>query len=237
MNNIKLEDDFYTYINHDWLIKTKIPDSHKRWGMFTSLDDTTQRKIVMLILKNDGILKMLYKQLYLNNNTNVIMILKLFMDYIVSSDNRCRLHKRIMKLNLFIGINDIVTWHIMSDYNNANRNILHLSSGGLGLPDRDYYFLEDKKHIRDEYIKFIDRYMKQINKYYPFTINAYTIFNIEKKLAEKSYTKVESRDTKKLNNIMLYDDFIKTYPNLEFINLLFKKANITPQEINITKQY
>ena len=76
--------------------------------------------------------------------------------------------------------------------------------------------------------------MKQINKYYPFTINAHTIYNIEKKLAEKTYTKVESRDPKKLNNIMLYDEFIKSYPNLKFIRLIFKNANVTPDKINIT---
>lgn len=234
MNRIKLEDDFYTYINQDWLNKTKIPDSYKRWCMFTSLDITTQQKIVMLILNNNGMLKMLYKQLYLNNNTNADIILKLLMDYIISSKNNCKLYERIMKLDFFIGINNIIRWYVMSDYNNANVNILHLTSGGLGLPDRDYYFLEDKKHIREAYIVFIDKYMKQINKYYPFTINAHTIYNIEKKLAEKTYTKVESRDPKKLNNIMLYDEFIKSYPNLKFIRLIFKKANVTPDKINIT---
>ena len=234
MNRIKLEDDFYTYINQDWLNKTKIPDSYKRWCMFTSLDITTQQKIVMLILKNNGMLKMLYKQLYLNNNTNADIILKLLMDYIISCDNIFLLHERIMKMNLFIGINNIITWNVSSDYNNANINILHLTSGGLGLPNRDYYFLENKKHIREEYIRFIGKYMKQINNYYSFTINAHTIYNIEKKLAEKTYTMVESRDPHKLNNIMLYNDFIKMYPNLSFIKILFKKAKVTPEKINIT---
>jgi endothelin-converting enzyme/putative endopeptidase len=189
----------------------------------------------MLILKNDDKLKMLYKQLYINNNNNnVVMILKLFIDYIVSSKNKCKLYERIIKLDLSIGINNIINYYVNSDYNNSNMNILHLTSGGLGLPDRDYYFLEDKKHIREEYIRFIDRYIKHINKYYPITVNAHTIFNIEKKLAEKTYTMVESRDPKKLNNVILYDNFIRMYPNLSFINIIFNKANVTPEKINIT---
>ena len=37
----------------------------------------------------------------------------------------------------------------------ADYTILTLSQGGLGLPDRDYYFDEDKEEKRAKYIEYI----------------------------------------------------------------------------------
>ena len=56
-----------------------------------------------------------------------------------------------------------MTWNIgspyyfsvYSDFDDANMNILHLFTGGLGLPDRDYYTLESKQKEREEYKKFL----------------------------------------------------------------------------------
>ena len=48
---------------------------------------------------------------------------------------------------------------------NANFTIAHLSQKGLGLPDRDYYFDEDKAEIRSKYLQYIEQVFQLLGKY------------------------------------------------------------------------
>ena len=41
------------------------------------------------------------------------------------------------------------------DAKNSSLVVMYMSTGGLGLPDRDYYFLEDKEEIREKYKNYI----------------------------------------------------------------------------------
>ncbi|MBK7692177.1 MAG: hypothetical protein IPJ31_14090 [Bacteroidetes bacterium] len=55
------------------------------------------------------------------------------------------------------GASPLYDMYIGQDLMNSDKNRLYLSQGGLGLPDRDYYFNTDTrtKTIRDEYLKHI----------------------------------------------------------------------------------
>ena len=36
--------DFYNFINNEWLAKTQIPDDYERWCMFTILNEENKKK-------------------------------------------------------------------------------------------------------------------------------------------------------------------------------------------------
>jgi predicted metalloendopeptidase len=95
----------------------------------------------------------------------------------------------------------------------TKQNILHLKSGGLGLPDRDFYFIDSKKEIRNNYKKFISEY----GSLFDIKLNSDNIFNLEIKLAEKIHNKLQKRDPEINNNISSYTDFININPNLDFL--------------------
>src|SRR5205085_12638589 len=63
-----------------------------------------------------------------------------------------------------IGCNPLVSIAVYQDEKNSERYALHLEQGGIGLPNRDYYFNNDSrtKNIRTEYIKHVANTFKLI---------------------------------------------------------------------------
>lgn len=249
MDNINLGDDFYTYINKIWLENTVIPPEYSRWGSFNILQKENEKKLLDILQKGKtSKLTVLFNQsMYSQPIDNMaIKLLNTFISYIKNSTNNISLFRKAMKLYLMSFITLPISIEIIPDYNNSMMNILHLSSNGLGLPDRDYYFLPDKENIRNSYIEFINDYTMEFNRYlskpYIFFIQQYiptleinsdVIFNIEKKLAEKTFTMVEKRDPNRQNNVMDWDDIIVIAPNLSFIKKIFKKGRVKPGKVNI----
>lgn len=93
---------------------------------------------------------------------------------------------------------------------NSNFTIATISQSGLGLPDRDYYFDEDKSEIRDKYRQYIADVFKLLGKhgYRDYQTPSYIdnqdfycelaekVFNLERKLAASFLTRTQKRDPK-----------------------------------------
>jgi putative endopeptidase len=221
--------DFYSYVNKDWLEKTIIPEGHSHWGTFAILEENNKKMVKELLEKSDNIASIIYKQ-FLNKNSkeDLFIVQRIFYNIDIQT-NKNNLFNYMFLLHITFNIKFCLFVDISSDLDNANFNILHIDSSGLGLPDRDYYFLDNKKDIRDKYKIFIENYSKLFNQ----NIDVNNIYNIEKLLASNTYTKVENRQPELLNNPIFFNDFIKKYNNLSFIKIIFDKLNITPNKMNI----
>ena len=221
--------DFYSYVNKDWLEKTIIPDGHSHWGTFAILEENNKKMVKDLLEKSDNIASIIYKQFFTKNSKEDLFIVQRIFYNIDIQTNKNNLFNYMFLLHITFNIKFCLSVDISSDLDNANFNILHIDSSGLGLPDRDYYFLDNKKDIRDKYKIFIENYSKLFNQ----IIDVNNIYNIEKLLASNIYTKVENRQPELLNNPIFFDDYIKKYNNLSFIKIIFDKINITPNKMNI----
>lgn len=221
--------DFYSYVNKDWLEKTRIPDGHSNWGTFSILEENNKNMVRDLLEKSNNIASILYKQFFIKNNREDLFIVQRIFYNIDIQTNKLNLFNYILLLHITFNIKFCLSIDVSSDLNNANFNILHIDSSGLGLPDRDYYFLDSKKDIRDKYRIFIEIYSKLFNQ----NLDVNNIYNIEKLLASNTYTQVENRQPELLNNPIMFNDFIKKYNNLFFIKSIFKKFNVIPNKINI----
>ena len=84
------------------------------------------------------------------------VIQKIF-DQINSSLTIDSLFEKIIDLDINFGFLIPINSVVQPSLKDSNLNILHISSGGLGLPDRDYYFVDSKENIRSEYLKFITK--------------------------------------------------------------------------------
>jgi len=254
--NIKINNtcgnNFYNFVNNEWLQSTIIPDDYQKWGVFQLLEKKTNEQIKQLIETNvdsidfvnsvDSInnkynnflkIKTLYAQsnniIHRNDSTNWA-----FINDIIQNVNACtniqELFKLLSEYDIQFGINLPINFIIQSNFKNAQENILHLTPGGLGLPDRDFYFIDSKKEIRTKYIEFIKEYGLLFN----IKFDSKSIFNLEKTLAEKVHNKIEKRNPELINNISSYNEFINVNPNLLFCFKLFEKINKIPGIINIT---
>ena len=234
--------DFYNFINNKWLQSTIIPDDYQKWGVFQLLEKKTNKQINKLIKNNknnkindNNFLKIqtLYSQsnnIKERNNPNNYKIINDIITNISICTNIQELFSLASNYDLEFGINLPINFIIQSNFKNAQENILHLTSGGLGLPDRDYYFIDSNEKIRNEYIKFIKAYGLLFN----IEFDSVGIFNFEKVFAEKAHNKIQKRDPELINNISSYNEFISLNPNLLFCFNLFNKVNKSPGIINIT---
>jgi putative endopeptidase len=93
------------------------------------------------------------------------------------------------------------------DFENSDKVIGFAVAGGLGLPDRDYYFKDDEKskEIRARYVEHVARMLELLGDPTPAaTAAAATIMRIETALAGATLTRVEQRDPYKLFNKVGY---------------------------------
>ena len=92
---------------------------------------------------------------------------------------------------------------VFPDLNDSSINAPYISQGGLGLPDRDYYVLQDEKskERRQQYVDHITRMMQYINYSEADAKKAAEmILRVETKLAEPQLDKTQSRNISNFNN-------------------------------------
>ena len=238
-DNSNCGDNFYNYINDEWINNTEIPHDNQRWSVFQMLQDETNDKI-KLLLESPTLdseyhkISIIFKQAQnedARNDSRNYDIIKYLIDKITSTTNVSDLFNLIMDYELQFNLLMPFGFAIQSNLKNASDIILHITSSGLNLPDRDYYLIPEKEHIIIKYKKFIKDYLKLFDLE---LFNYDDIIKLEKQLAEKTYTKVQKRNPDLQNNLTTYSELIAKYPNLTFIEKIFIKAQKTAGIINIT---
>ena len=103
----------------------------------------------------------------------------------------------------------------LPDPNNPAMNTLYVGTGGMGLPDRDYYLLDKYKPQRDAYRAYIERTLALVD-----TPNAAAtadgILAFETDIAKLSWDKTDLRDIDKLNNMMTEAELAAYAPGFDW---------------------
>jgi endothelin-converting enzyme/putative endopeptidase len=102
-----------------------------------------------------------------------------------------RLHLETGSSGFFFGLGS------NQDFSDSSKVITFATSGGLGLPDRDYYTKDDERsqEIRAKYVAHITRTMQLIGESPEAAAkSAATVMAIENALARATLTRVEQRD-------------------------------------------
>jgi putative endopeptidase len=114
------------------------------------------------------------------------------------------------------------------DYRDANQVIAEADQGGLGLPDRDYYFKDDPKSVdlRKAYVAHVQKMFALLgDKPDAAAAEAQTIMRIETALAKGSMTRVERRDPKNLDHKMAAGELEKISPAFQW-QVYFTKVGL-----------
>ena len=234
--NYSHENDFYLWVNEDWKKNNKIPDDCHRWSSFNILDEENQLKIKSILeekyLENSPYhkLNILYEQgLDIKSKENLDEVYK-YLIKIKYCKDLDELLKLMINYQVFFNMNNPIAYGVYSDLKQSDTNILHLFTGGLGLPDRDYYFVDSKLKERNEYKKFLKEYSSLFN----LSIDIDNIYKIEEKLAQFTYSNIQNRDPELQNNPSNLSTILKIYPKFKFLEYLFFKIKKEPGKINIT---
>jgi len=105
------------------------------------------------------------------------------------------------------------------DPDDSEQQIAELDQGGLGLPDRDYYWKDDakSKEIRQHYVQHVQRIFELMgNSAEAAKKNADTVMRMEMALAKAQLTRVERRDPYKLKHKMKVAELSQIAPNFDW---------------------
>ena len=230
--------DFYTFCNGKWQKKFVLPKSDARYGSMSEISNNN--------LKN---IKTILDQASINKtaapNTNA-QKLRDFYNTAMDSVKRDKLGYNpinarliqidrvktlnellILKSNLdFEGINLFFEGYVEVDSKNSKKNVFQLAQEGMGLDDRDYYFSTDYESIREEYKKYLSHLFELIGTSNKISAeNGNLVFEFEKKLAEKSFTRLDMRDPERTYNVYSPKNLKNLIPVIDW-TAYFKQKNI-----------
>ena len=234
---MKLEDDFYGHSNNKWLQSTQIPKGYERWGTFNILAESNYLKLKELLETNkisnnleNSKLNILNEQ-FINDHENDDLpkhYISNFLNKINLINNKNDLSKFIIDNFILYQLDCPIICSVYPSFTNSEYNILHIDSGGLGLPDKEYYFNDDKKEIRKEYLLFII----ELNNKFNLDLDIDSIYHIEKYLAEYEHSNIEKRNPNLMNNEVSFEVINTLYPELN-LQYYFEKIKKDPNNINI----
>jgi putative endopeptidase len=211
-NSVRAQDDFYKHINGKWLASTEIPADK---GSFGSFDELYEDSLVKLKGIVEGLLKSvdasdpdqqkiadLYASFMDEPHLEALGVHPLDaefakIDAIKSAKEIPGLMAHLTEFG--VGAPFVPVVHL--DNKDPTRYVLDLQQGGLSLPDRDYYLLNDDKmkQARVAYAKSLDK-MLTLAGDKNAAGEAAAILAFETKLAKIQWTRVETRDPVKAYN-------------------------------------
>ena len=227
------KDDFYNYVNGNWMKTNTIPDDESRWGGFGVLRKTTRQDVLEIIktaqIKNN------YKEG--SDQKKALLIFETKLDTISRNKAGIKPIKHLLDaIEGIKNINDLQTVYATvtgvsapfagiganPDLNDSSVNTAWVFPGGLGL-QRDYYLDQDEKtkDIRKDYLKHVSKMFQFIGYNLTDADNAaILILDLETKLAEPRLDKVQSRDIRNFNNPMTIDELESLTPSMNWNKLV-----------------
>ncbi|MFT3693161.1 MAG: M13 family metallopeptidase [Kofleriaceae bacterium] len=116
------------------------------------------------------------------------------------------------------------------DYKDSTKGITDLDSGGLGLPDRDYYLDEKFKQKVDAYSAHVGRMLALVKL--PADAAA-DVVAIETELARVTKTRVERRDVQASNNPMDLKAIAKSTKSIDWAAFFKRSGAVVSTPINV----
>jgi predicted metalloendopeptidase len=210
--SVRPQDDFYRYVNGKWLATKEIPADKGEYGGFDELIDTTENQLRPLMDELPALLdasdpdRQKLTDLYASfmDEKTLEQLGSKPLKGMFAGINRTRdaaqLAALFARFNR-LGITAPITPGVHLDVKDTTRYVFDLGQDGLGLPDRDYYLLDDEKlvQIRTKYRAHIQA-MLALAGDRSASADAQTVLGLETALAKVQWTKVENRDPVKTYN-------------------------------------
>ncbi len=242
---IKPADDFFTFANGTWMAKTEIPASESRWGSFNELEQQNNIKLKAILneaVANPGA-KGSQNQLlgaYFKSFTDMqkrdqlgIAPIKEDLQKIENLQNTAQIQGLLSSFHKD-GIGTLFGYGIGQDLKNVNINVAYMGQGGIGLPNRDYYFDEKYQSVLTAYEQHISRCFGLAGLSTDPQI-ATQILALEKALAGAMLRPSEMREPEKTYNKLSLDEVAKSLgSNVNFEAYLKAMGATLPDSIIVS---
>ncbi|TLY51892.1 MAG: M13 family metallopeptidase [Gammaproteobacteria bacterium] len=252
-NDIRREgvpcNDFFDYANGAWRAAHAIPNYMDRWSRRWESGEINKEHVRDILAdvsqKTDwskGSAEQLSGDFYAacmdEGRVNALDIkpAQPLLDEIGALKTRADVQRAIAHLH-DIGIAVPFGLFAAQDLHDPTQVIAHLSAGGLGLPDRDYYLKPEKRFVetRAKYHEHVAK-MFELAGVKPAVAkaDAQTVFAFEKRLAQASLDNVALRDPKQQDHKTRYVDLAKLAPSFSW-DAYFDAAKLAHADLNVTQ--
>ena len=238
--------DFYQFACGGWLAANPIPADRPRWGRFDELSE-----------KNDEILRRVLEAAATGRDPAAKKIgdyyatcmdeqaierlgakpLEPDLKNIAALTTVNRLPELLSELHK-IGAGAFFSFGSEPDMKNASMVIAAADQGGMGLPDRDYYFRDDARsvEIRKQYVDHITKMLTLAGE--PEATarkDAEAVMRLETALAKAALDRVSRRDPERIYHRLTPDELQKLTPNFDWARYFKGIGGPAITLINITE--
>ena len=244
--SVRPQDDFYRFADGGWLNKTAMPPEYPRWGSFDALIVRNQENLRTLCERASAQenwatpVERMVGDFYASgmDATDIntagpgplsfeftrIGTLKSTKDVLVEI---ARLHR--------IGVPAGFTFESAPDRKDSDRDIAQLGQGGLGLPERDYYFRDDdkSKKLREQYVAHVSRMLEMIGDTPAGAQeDAQAVMRLETALAKGCLPQVALRNPYASYHKMSLDKAVDLAPGIDWKDYLAETSAPAFSELN-----
>lgn len=244
---VKPGNDFYDYANGNWLKTNEIPADQSAWGNFIILNKETKKKLEQLVTsiaskKNPMGSDAQKLQSFYNSGMDTIAIEKLGIQPIKADLNRINTinsQQGIMDevINQYYFYSPLFALTDLPDPIINDKEIVVFAQGGMGLPEKSYYFDNDEKakKIRGQYVEYMSKLFELSGASKAESkIKADNILELETAMAKGARTATENRNIMKLLNFFTTEKLSSRYPLIHFADI-FQKLNIQAGKILVAQ--
>jgi endothelin-converting enzyme len=244
-STVRPQDDFYQYVNGQWLAKTEIPADKSNYGSFTKLaDDADQniRSLVEEVSQESSVaagsaeqkIRDFYNAYMAGTEAGAAALQTELdqIDSIQSLDDFYRVAGSLARLS----VNAPFGGGIFSDSKDPNVNVVYLGQAGLTLPDRDYYLEDEERYSkgRDLFLTYAEGIFQCLGDDNG-AARAQSLLDFERQLAEVQWTREENRDPDKRYNPKSPAELAAMAPQTNF-TAYFEGAGVPSRDVYVVSQ-
>lgn len=242
-------DDFFMYANGGWIKRTPIPASESGWGIGNMVLEENYNRLKKIneeaaAAKNEnGSVRQKIGDFWQTAMDSVALNkaglspLKNELDKITAVKNIEELLSTGADLQTK-GVNIFFNTDITQDDKNSELMVFKLSQGGLGMPNRDYYFKTDSRTatVRNAYKTYLLKTFKQLGMDDALAKkNSDAVFALETKLATASRKLEDLRDPYKNYNKINQAALAQLTNNINWINYLKNIGISNVDSVNVAQ--
>lgn len=219
---IRPQDDFYRYVNAEWIDSYTLPADRSRFGSFDKLAEDAEKDI-RAILEDTAqpapLSSALYRSFLDTEALEKSGITPLTPDLIriAAAQTKADLNEVLGTLNP-AGGPDLIGIAIYPNPGDPTRNVAHIVQSGIGLPDEAYYREDRYEAVRAAYVTMLTRYFslaKVAHSDEEAADFAARVLALETKIASHHWTVVETRDEDKTYNPASWTELLAQVPHID----------------------
>lgn len=234
-SSVKPSDDFYKFVNGKWIAKTEIPATESGIGAFLDVFNATKKNLKAIlddVSKGNqvpGSIEQKVGDFYASGLDSVtiekrgIEPVKPYLSEVDAIKDNKDVVKLIQKLQTEnVGL--LFNMYVGPDDKNSSLNVLNFYQGGIGLPEREYYFKTDPATVAIQ-----NAYKTYLKKLFLLTgtadsnvakKDADAVYELEKEIAKSHRKKEELRNPQLNYNKLAVNDLNKKMPSFGWNALL-----------------